>query len=80
MPPPQDFCIKTLRSNAKEKLIVDFGNVYFIQKYIENLGLWPIFESVGYGDMDSFKTLLSYYILESQSNAHAQDWYEGCFA
>lgn len=80
LPPPPDFCIKTLRSNAREKLIVDFGNVYFIQKYIENLGLWPVFESVGYGNMDSFKALLSYYILESQSNAHAQAWCEGSFA
>ena len=54
--------------------------MYFIQKFIEKHGLWPVLESVGYGNPDSFKSLLSYYILENQSNAHAEDWYEGSYA
>lgn len=77
---PADFCAKVERKNSREQLIVDFGNVYFIQKFIEKHGLWPVLESVGYGNPDSFKSLLSYYILENQSNAHAEDWYEGSYA
>lgn len=78
--PPEDFCVKVTRRNAREKLIVDFGNAYFIDRFIDRLGLWPVLESVGYGNLDSFKALLSYYILETGSNAHAEDWYEGSFA
>lgn len=77
---PADFCAKVERKNAREKLILDFGNVYFIQQFIAKRGLWPVLEAVRYGNPDSFKALLSYYILENQSNAHAEDWYEGSFA
>lgn len=77
---PADFCAKVERKISREQLIVDFGNVNFIQKFIEKHGLWPVLESVGYGNPDSFKSLLSYYILENQSNAHAEDWYEGGYA
>lgn len=78
--PPADFCLKIVRKNAREQLIVDFGNTYFIDRYIDQLGLWSVFDAIGYGNPDSFKALLCYYILESRSNAHAKDWYEGSYA
>lgn len=78
--PPEDFGVKVVRSNAREQLIVDFGNAYFVDKYIERHKLWPVFESIGYGNLDSFKALLGYYILEKSSNAHAEDWYDGSYA
>ena len=78
--PPDDFCLKIVRKNAREQLIVDFGNTYFIDRYIDQLGLWSVFDAIGYGNPDSFKALLCYYILESRSNAHAKDWYEGSYA
>lgn len=77
--PPDDFCLKIVRKNAREQLIVDFGNTYFIDRYIDQLGLWSVFDAIGYGNPDSFKALLCYYILESRSNAHAKDWYEGSY-
>lgn len=80
LPPPEDFGLKVVRRNARESLIVDFGNAYFIDKYIERVGLRSVFNAVGYGNMDSFYALLFYYLLESRSNAHAQDWYEGSYA
>lgn len=78
--PPADFSLKIVRKNAREQLIVDFGNTYFIDRYIDQLGLWSVFDAIGYGNSDSFKALLCYYILESRSNAHAEDWYEGSYA
>ena len=79
MPPPEDFDIKAVRKNAREILIVDFGNVNFFQKYIERKNLRSVIDSVGYGNPDSFNSLLSYYLLERASNAHAEDWYEGSY-
>ncbi|MGN8852592.1 hypothetical protein, partial [Anaerobiospirillum succiniciproducens] len=64
MPPPEDFDIKVVRKNAREILIVDFGNVNFFQKYIERKNLRSVIDSVGYGNPDSFNSLLSYYLLE----------------
>ena len=80
LPPPADFSMKVERGNAKERLIVDFGNVYLVDRYIANHGLWPVFEAVGYGNPDSFRALLNYYILETKSNAHAECWYMGSYA
>lgn len=80
LPVPGDFCGEVIRSNAKEQLIVDFGNVYYIDCYIKQLGLRPVFDAIGYGNQDSFMALLNYYILESGSNAHALDWYSGSYA
>ena len=79
-PPPAEFKAKLVRKTAAEKLIVDFGDVHFFDQYIKSLGLWPVFESVDYGNADTFKALLHYYIIESRSNAHAADWYEGSYA
>lgn len=80
LPPPADFGLKVVRRNARESFIVDFGNAFFIDKYIEHVGLRSVFDAVGYGNMDSFYALLFYYLLESRSNSHAQDWYEGSYA
>lgn len=77
---PDDFMARAVRRNAREQMIVDFGNANFIDRYIANRGLWPVIESVGFGNPDTFKALLLYYILESRSNSHALDWYEGSYA
>ena len=79
MPPPEDFDIKVVRKNAQEILIVDFGNVNFFQKYIEKKNLRSVIDTVGYGNPDSFNSLLSYDPLERASNANAEDWYEGSY-
>lgn len=80
MSPPEDLSITVTRKNAKEKLIVDFGNINFINKYIDIKNLRPVIDAVGYGNPDSFNSLLNYYMLESGSNSHAKDWYEGSYA
>lgn len=78
-PPPADFCVKVTRKNAKEKLIVDFGNVNFLEHYIDKCGLRPVLDAIDYGNPNSFYSLLNFYMLESGSNAHAADWFEGSF-
>ncbi len=78
-PAPGDLAAPA-RANAREQMIVDFGNAYFIDKHIGRHGLWPVIEAAGHGNPDTLKALLLYYILESRSNAHALDWYEGSYA
>ncbi len=80
LPPPADFSMKVERDNAGERCLVDFGDVYLVDRYIENHGLWPVFGSVGYGNPDSFKALLNYYILETRNNSLAEYWYMGSYA
>ena len=37
-------------------------------------------EAIPYGNPDSFRALLLYYMLESRSNAQAEVWWEGSYA
>lgn len=78
-PVPEDFYVKESRKNAQEKLIVDFGDIYFIDEFVKKLNLWSVFESVDYGNMDTFKALLLYYVIERKSNAYAENWYDGSY-
>ena len=43
-------------------------------------GFIKVIDEIGYGNPDTLKAMLSYYILCSMASCHAQDWYEGNFA
>lgn len=77
---PVDFVPVIRRANAREKLIVDFGDAYLINTLVSSFGLRNAIDAVAYGNPDSVYALLLYYVLQRRSNAHAQTWYEGSFA
>lgn len=64
----------------KEPLIVDFGDVFFLDEFIRSSGLATAVDAIGYGNPDTLKAMLSYYMLNSTSNRYAQDWWEGSYA
>ena len=64
----------------KELLIVDFGDAFFLDTFIRNSGLRVAIDAIGYGNPDTMKAMLAYYILCSMSNRYAQDWWEGSYA
>ena len=64
----------------KESLIVDFGDVFLLDSFIRNSGIIDTIDAIGYGNPDTLKAMLSYYILCSMSNRYAQDWWEGSYA
>jgi hypothetical protein len=68
------------RKQKKELLIVDFGDVFFLDAFINDSGLRAPIEAIGYGNPDTLKAMISYYALCSMANCHAQDWWEGSYA
>lgn len=77
---PADFVDTTKRQNAREELIVDFGDAFLFDQLIKRYNLSPAIEAIGYGNPDSLHALLLYYMLSSRSNQHALTWLEGSYA
>lgn len=78
--PPSDFVPNIKRKNSREQLIVDFGNVFLIDSLVSKYGLDDSIRAVEYGNPDSLRALLLYYILEKDSNVEAETWWEGSYA
>ncbi len=78
---PVDFVPQIKRKNrGRERLIVDFGDTFFIKQFLVCSGLKEAVDAIGYGNPDTLYTMLSYYITSSMANCHAKDWYEGNYA
>jgi hypothetical protein len=77
--PPVDF-IPSMISNRKESLILDFGDSFFLDNFIEQSGLRDSIDAISYGNPDTLYAMIHYYIICSTANCHANDWYEGNYA
>lgn len=78
--PDAAFVPKVQRANRREKLILDFGDAYFVDAFMQKKGLWPCVLSLGYGNPDSLKAMVLYYILQNMACVHASTWWEGSYA
>jgi hypothetical protein len=76
---PADYVLP-LPKGRKEKLILDFGDTFFLDTYIKDSGLNAAIDAIGYGNPDTLYAMLSYYIVCSMSNCHAKDWWDGSYA
>ena len=76
--PPEDFVPDA--GQAKERLILDFGDAFLVDSYMKRLGLYPAIDAVRYGNPDTPRAMVLYYILCGMSNSHAAEWWEGSFA
>ena len=68
------------RPPVKEKLILDFGDSYFLNQFIQNDGIKPAIDAAGCSNLDTLYTMVHYYILCRQANCPAEDWWEGNYA
>ena len=68
------------KERTKEKLILDFGDVFALSKFIESSRIAPAIDAIGYGNPDTAKAMISYYILSQSANCHAHDWWSGSYA
>jgi len=68
------------KTRRKESLILDFGDVFFLDSFIRAKGLRPTIDAIGYGNPDTFYAMISYYAICSLANCHAQSWWEGSYA
>lgn len=81
LPAPADFVPGIKRKNAHApELYLDFGDTFFLDKYIEKLGLYTLVDGIDYGNPDRLKALLMFYMLSKAKNCHAQLWWEGSYA
>jgi hypothetical protein len=71
---------KISRKDAKEKLILDFGDSYFLDAFIRKNGLEPSIKALGYGNPDTVRAMVQYYVLCNLANCHAGTWWDGNYA
>ena len=64
----------------KQKLILDFGDSFLTDAFIKSIGYDKVLESIGYGNVDTLKAMVLYYIVSEKANAYAQTWQQGSFA
>jgi hypothetical protein len=68
------------RPYLQEKLILDFGDIYFLDEYLRKEEFVACIDAIGYRNPDTLYAMLSYYILCSTANCYAGDWWEGSYA
>ena len=68
------------RKNRKEKLIIDFGDSWFIDQFIRDNNLYDAIGALEYGNMDSVRAMVMFYVLSDMANNYAEDWWEGNYA
>lgn len=61
----------------REKMLLDFGDVYFLDQLLKQLEYDKVLDAVGYGNPDTLKAMVMYYIVSEKANVHAKTWYDG---
>lgn len=64
----------------KEKLVLDFGDSYFLCQLLEKMQYKKVIDSVDYGNSDTMNAMVLFYTMTEYACSHAQAWYEGNFA
>lgn len=64
----------------KQNLLLDFGDVYFLDRLLKELGYDKVIDSVGYRNRDTFYAMIMYYLVSDRANVHAQTWFDGNIA
>ena len=52
-----------MRSNRKERLILDFDDAWFIDSFIKDIGLWDSIGKLSYGNIDTVRAMVMFYVL-----------------
>jgi len=77
---PSDFVPALPRGRGHEQLLLDFGDAFIVTEFLDRNGMMAAVEAIGYGNPDTLKAMLLYYILCSTANCHAASWWEGSYA
>lgn len=67
---------KETSTNSQDELILQFGPEYFLDAYIENIGLKKCIEQFGYSNNDSLLTMLLFNMIEAKPYSYAENWYK----
>lgn len=71
-------CSETGEKSRPE--ILSFGDVWFLEQFVKQDGIFETLKAVHANNFDSFLCLVYFYILNQMSLAHAQDWLESSYA
>ena len=52
-----------MRSNRKERLILDFDAAWFIDSFIKYIRLWDSIGKLSYGNIDTVRAMVMFYVL-----------------
>ena len=78
-PPPPD--IDAVLEGPKEKLILDFGDVFLLDEILKKSGLRPVFEKAYPDASDTLLAMLAHRLLDVDSaSRYANEWWEGSYA
>lgn len=86
---PADFVESRERKSGKylvadgkkrSRLCIEFGDSFFLDTFLKETRLYQVIDAVGYGNRDTLRAIVFYYVLSQQSNFHAADWYELSYA
>jgi len=66
--------------SAMEKLILDFGDSYFLKEMLNRSGFMKLIENAFGEKTDALTSLLFYKSLGGEANCYAQTWWEGSYA
>lgn len=68
------------RPMVEEKLILDFGDSYFLDWYIRSKGFMDCINTLTVTEPDTVRALVIFYITSGEAVNHAQEWYSGNYA
>ena len=84
LPVPADYeepqTVRKTKYPKRNVLIVSFGDIYLLDSFLEKSGFVKAIDAIGYRNPDTVRALLSFYILTSYANSHAEDWWELTYA
>ena len=73
--------VQTPKANEKERLILDFGDSYFLWEYMRVQPFMPALRAVLPSQSDTLLALLFFRILtDKKACCHAETWYQGNYA
>ena len=75
---PADILIPQI--TGKEKLILDFGDIFLLDWFVKDRRLDIPINATGYGNLDTLHAMIGYYVLCGMANTHAKSWWEGSYA
>ena len=72
---------KRIETQSKEKLILDFGDVYVFDEILKKTGLRAVYESVLPEESDTLLAMVAHRTLDSSTaSRYALEWWEGSYA
>lgn len=70
----------SLPAKPASALILNFGDAWFLHRYLRESGFSKCIEAVHCSDRDTVFALVQFYILNHLSLCHVSDWYEHSYA